>query len=71
MNIIQIQKSPINIKFENYKPVNIPEVAKFFMSEDKKDEKIKAEREEMMEEAHQLELKEGYEQDEEYEESEE
>ena len=41
------------------------------MSEDKKIEKIKAEREEMMEEAHQLELKEGYEQDEEYEESEE
>lgn len=41
------------------------------MSEDKKAEKIKAEREEMMEEAHQLELKEGYEQDEEYEESEE
>lgn len=40
------------------------------MSEEKKDEKIKAEREEMMEEAHQLELKEGYEQDEEYEESE-
>ena len=41
------------------------------MIEDKKAEKIKAEREEMMEEAHQLELKEGYEQDEEYEESEE
>lgn len=40
------------------------------MSEEKKSEKIKAEREEMIEEAHQLELKEGYEQDEEYEESE-
>ena len=40
------------------------------MSEEEKTEKIKAEREEMVEEAHQLELKEGYEQDEEYEESE-
>lgn len=40
------------------------------MSEDTEDEKIKAEREEMKEEAHQLDLKEGYEQDEEYEESE-
>jgi len=39
------------------------------MSEEEKTEKIKAEREEMVEEAHQLELKEGYEQDEEYEES--
>lgn len=71
MNSSQIQTLPINIKFENYKPVNIPEIIKFLMSEDKKAEKIKAEREEMMEEAHQLELKEGYEQDEEYEESEE
>lgn len=71
MNSYQIQTLPINIKFENYKPVNIPEIIKFLMSEDKKAEKIKAEREEMMEEAHQLELKEGYEQDEEYEESEE
>ena len=40
------------------------------MSEEKESEKIKAEREEMIEEAHQLELKEAYEQDEEYEESE-
>ncbi len=40
------------------------------MSEDKEAEKKKAEREEMIEEAHQLDLKEGYEQDEEYEESE-
>ena len=71
MKSSQIQTLPINIKFENYKPVNIPEIIKFLMSEDKKAEKIKAEREEMMEEAHQLELKEGYEQDEEYEESEE
>lgn len=71
MNSSQIKTLPINIKFENYKPVNIPEIIKFLMSEDKKAEKIKAEREEMMEEAHQLELKEGYEQDEEYEESEE
>ncbi len=41
------------------------------MSEDKKSEKIKAEHEEMKEEGHQLDLKEGYEQDEEYEKSEE
>jgi len=41
------------------------------MSDDKKSEKIKAEHEEMKEEGHQLDLKEGYEQDEEYEESEE
>jgi len=41
------------------------------MSEDEEAEKINAEREEMIEEAHQLELKESYEQDEEYEESEE
>lgn len=41
------------------------------MSEDTESEKIKAEREEMKEEAHNLELKENYEQDEEYEESEE
>ena len=39
------------------------------MSDKKENEKIKAEREEMLEETHQLELKEGYEQDEEYEES--
>ena len=39
------------------------------MSEDEEAEKIKAEREEMIEEAHQLELKDAYEQDEEYEES--
>jgi len=41
-----------------------------FMSENEDKEKIKTEREEMMEEVHQLELKEAYEQDEEYEESE-
>ncbi len=41
------------------------------MSDDKKSEKIKTEHEEMKEEGHQLDLKEGYEQDEEYEESEE
>ncbi len=41
------------------------------MSNEKESEKIKAEHEEMKEEGHQLELKEGYEQDEEYEESEE
>ena len=38
------------------------------MSEDKKSEKIKAEHEEMKEEGHQLDLKEGYKQDEESEE---
>ena len=38
------------------------------MSNDKDPEKIKAEREEMKEESHQLDLKEGYEQDEESEE---
>ena len=42
-----------------------------FMSENSEKEKIKAEQEEMKEEVHQLELKDGYEQDEEYEESEE
>lgn len=41
------------------------------MSDDKESEKIKAEHEEMKEESHQLDLKEGYEKDEEYEESEE
>ena len=40
------------------------------MSENEDKEKIKTEREEMMEEVHKLELKEAYEQDEEYEESE-
>ena len=40
------------------------------MNEDRKSEKIKAEQEEMKEEQHQLDLKEGYEKDEKYEESE-
>ncbi len=40
------------------------------MSNDKESEKVKSEHEEMKEQGHQLELKEGYEQDEEYEESE-
>jgi hypothetical protein len=40
------------------------------MSEDNKSEKIKAEQEEMKEESHQLDLKEGYEKDEDYEKSE-
>jgi hypothetical protein len=39
------------------------------MSEDTESEKIKAEQEEMKEEGHEMDLKEGYEQDEEYEES--
>ena len=41
------------------------------MSDNNESEKIKAEHEEMKEEGHQIELKDGYEQDEEYEESEE
>ena len=40
------------------------------MSEDSKSEKIKAEQEEMKEESHEMDLKEGYESDEKYEESE-
>lgn len=39
MNSSQIKTLPINIKFENYKPVNIPEIIKFLMSEDKKPRK--------------------------------
>ena len=38
--------------------------------EDKKNEKIKAEQEEMKEEFHEMELEKGYDQDEEYDESE-
>lgn len=60
-----------NIKCENQKVVNILGSIVKIMSEDGENEKIKAEREEMKEESHQLDLKEGYEQDEEYEESEE
>ena len=40
------------------------------MSEDKEKEKIKAEQEEMKEEFHEMELEKGYEQDEEFNESE-
>lgn len=58
------------INNENQYPVNIKELYTLFMSEDTESEKIKAEREEMKEESHQIELKENYEQDEEYEESE-
>ena len=58
------------IKYENQKPVNILETHTIIMSEDSKSEKIKTEQEEMKEEQHQLDLKEGYEKDEEYEESE-
>ena len=39
------------------------------MSENSESEKIKAEQEEMKEESHEMDLKEGYEQDEEYEDS--
>jgi hypothetical protein len=41
------------------------------MSEDKEKEKIKAEQEEMKEEFHEMELEKGYEQDEEFNESDE
>jgi hypothetical protein len=58
------------IKYENQKPVNISELPIILMNEDRKSEKIKAEQEEMKEEQHQLDLKEGYEKDEEYEKSE-
>jgi hypothetical protein len=58
------------INFENQKSVNILESQIIFMTEDSKSEKIKAEQDEMKEEQHQLDLKEGYEKDEEYEESE-
>jgi hypothetical protein len=57
------------IKYENQKPVNILESQIMFMDEDNESEKIKTEQEEMKEESHQIDLKEGYEQDEEYEES--
>ncbi len=58
------------IKYENQKAVNILESQIILMSEDNKSEKIKAEQEEMKEESHQLDLKEGYEKDEDYEKSE-
>ena len=57
------------IKYENQKSVNILESQIMFMDEDNESEKIKTEQEEMKEESHQIDLKEGYEQDEEYEES--
>lgn len=57
------------IKYENQKPVNILESQIMVMDEDNESEKIKTEQEEMKEESHQIDLKEGYEQDEEYEES--
>jgi hypothetical protein len=57
------------IKYEIQKPVNILESQIMFMDEDNESGKIKTEQEEMKEESHQIDLKEGYEQDEEYEES--
>ena len=67
---LEKENNGLTINFENQRPFNIKEMQRFFMSEDIESEKIKAEREEMKEEAHNLELKENYEQDEEYEESE-
>ena len=58
------------IKYENQNSFNIIESKILVMSNDTESENIKAEQEEMKEEGHQLELKEGYEQDEEYEEDE-
>ena len=60
-----------NIKFENYAFTNMPYYIFHFMSEETEKEVKKIEQEEMKEEEHNLELKEGYEQDEKYEESEE
>ena len=60
-----------NIKLENYNSANIVYRVKYFMSEESERELKKQDHEEMKEESHQLELKEGYEQDEKYDESEE
>ena len=63
----------IQVKFEKLHPTGTGDARFRFTLEkapDSEAEKIKAEREEMKEEAHQLDLKDGYEQDEEYEESE-
>lgn len=58
-------------KIDNLSFSNIVGNQIFIMSKEKKDKEWKElEHEEMKEEAHQLELKEGYEQDEAYEESE-
>ncbi len=76
--MVQMQTSyykNTNIKTENYSFANISCCAYHFMSKksNKELEKEwkKLEQEEMKEEDHQIELKEGYEQDEEYEKSEE
>jgi hypothetical protein len=60
-----------NVKFENYDFTNMPCYIFHFMSEETKKEVKEIEQEEMKDEEHNLELKEGYEQDEKYEESEE
>ena len=60
----------MNVKPENYDFANMECYAYHFMSEETEKEMKELKREEMREEEHNLELKEGYEQDEEYEESE-
>ncbi|MDH3853584.1 MAG: hypothetical protein OES23_03945 [Nitrosopumilus sp.] len=60
----------MNIKLENYNFTNILDYMKRIMSKESEKELKKLDHEEMKEESHQLELKENYEQDEEYNESE-
>jgi len=60
----------MNIKLENYNSTNILDYMKRIMSKESEKELKKLDHEEMKEESHQLELKENYEQDEEYNESE-
>jgi len=60
----------MNIKLENYNFTNILDYIKRIMSKESEKELKKLDHEEMKEESHQLELKENYEQDEEYNESE-
>jgi hypothetical protein len=68
---LEKENSRHDIKYGNQYPVNILDMSIKNMSDDSESEKIKPEHEEMKEEGHQIELKDGYEQDEEYEESEE
>ena len=60
----------MNIKLENYNFTNILDYMKRIMSKESEKELKKLDHEEMREESHQLELKENYEQDEKYDESE-
>ncbi|MDH3341640.1 MAG: hypothetical protein OEL84_10225 [Nitrosopumilus sp.] len=60
----------MNIKLGNYNFTNIPDYMKLITSKESEKELKKLDHEEIREESHQLELKENYEQDEEYNESE-